>query len=444
MEVRIVSRQLIRPSSLAADEHEKPHKISYFDQLTPTTYSPFILFYSMTQVMSSTNTIRIPDRLKKSLSESLSIYYPFSGRTTDNMFFHSFREGVPFMEARVNCRLTDFIKRHEIESLNLLLPRQPYTKELIESPVLALQLNIFTCGGIALGMSASHKLIDRETWRGFLTTWAALSRGELGNVIHPNFNDASLFFPPRNDIPQNHVSLMENLWFTEANYITRRFVFDVKTISMLKDEAKAKPEARPTTVEVLSCFIWKCCMNASKAASEIPKTSIMVQAVNLRTRTKPFMSNASMGNAFWWATVAADPSDTNKLPELVDLLHEAIDLYNSEFTHTLQGDGGSEAISDLCNQLEQLFDLEKPDIFAFTSWLHVGFQQVNFGWGKPVWFANVGKAGPAFRNLIIFVETNDGKGIEAWITLDEKRMSALEKDPEFLAFASKNRKISSL
>jgi shikimate O-hydroxycinnamoyltransferase len=56
----------------------------------------------------------------------------------------------------------------------------------------------------------------------------------------------------------------------------------------------------------------------------------------------------------------------------------------------------------------------------------------------------MGKVGPAFRNLTVLIETKDGNGIEAWVTLDEERMAILERDPEFLAFASPNPKFSSL
>ena len=53
-----------------------------------------------------------------------------------------------------------------------------------------------------------------------------------------------------------------------------------------------------------------------------------------------------------------------------------------------------------------------------------------------------GESWPKFRNLIIFSETPQGIGIEAWVTIDEKEMVILENDPEFLTFASLNPSIS--
>nr|AFF19204.1 BAHD acyltransferase [Erythroxylum coca] len=443
MEVHIVSRETVKPSS-PATLTKKPYKLSLFDQLTPGTYTPTIFFYPKNRPNS--DTTQVLARLKRSLSETLDSYFFLSGRTRDNRFIDCFDEGVPFFEASVSVGLSDFLKHHEHEWLNRLVAYRPYTKEALDSPLLSIQVSVFACGGIVIGTSASHKLIDALTGSFILKTWAAMFRGDVSDGISPQIDEASMYFPTRDSFPQNHLSLMESLWFTEANYVTRRFVFGAKSISAIKEMAKSKPESKQSRIEALSCFIWKHCMSASKAVSGSPQVSILVEAVNLRTRTTPPMSSSSIGDLFWWATAASNNDDTKstELPELANLLKEAIELYDTDFTKSLQGNEGDEAIYQYCEQLEGLFSLEKPDIFAFTSWCYVGFTKLNFGWGEPIWVGTVGKAGPAFRNLTVFIETRDGKGIEAWITLDQKRMSVLEHDPQFLAFASLNPKISSL
>ncbi|OAY38894.1 stemmadenine O-acetyltransferase [Manihot esculenta] len=441
MEVKIVSRELIKPSSPAA-QSQKPYKLCLLDQLTPHYYTPMILFYLMNP---SHSTIAL-SHLKNSLSKTLNLYYPFCGRIRDDLYIDRFNEGVPFLEAQVNCRMSDFLRHHDIEYLNHFLPCQPFTKESdMNTPLLAVQVTMFTCGGIAVSMCASHKLCDGNTGRAFINTLASVSLGDLNGVSLPNLSEASLFFPPTTKFPQNHLSLMDSLWFTEGNYITRRFVFDAKAIAALRANAEEKLKARPSRIETISCFIWKCCMAASKAVSGSTKPSILLEAMNLRPHTKPPMSNSSIGNLFWWAPAVAHPNDTNtEMHELIKLASEAIKLYKSDFSQALQGDGGLETMSEHLNQLEELVSLEKADIFAFTSWCYLGLTKLNFGWGEPYWFAFMGKVGPAFRNLTLLIETKDGKGIEAWITLDKEKMSIVENDPEFLAFASSNPKISSL
>ncbi|KAF2295563.1 hypothetical protein GH714_033201 [Hevea brasiliensis] len=325
MEVHIVAREVTKPSSPAI-QHKKPYKFSFFDQLTPATYVPIVYFYPKKNNSEPNLTTQTLTHLKKSLSQTLDLYYPFSGRTNDNLYVDRFDEGVPFLEAKVNCSMSEFLKRRDTESLNRFLPCQPFSKEVnMNIPLSAFQVSIFTCGGIALGWCLSHKLIDGSTASAFVTTWASIFRGDLQDVIKPDLNEASLVFPPKISFPQNHLSLMESLWFTEANYVTRRFVFNAKAIATLRDKAKGKLAAPPSRIETLSCFIWKCGMTATKQISGVTKPSILVEAVNLRQNTKPPMSDASSGNLFWWAIAVANPTDTNtEFPELVSLLSEAI------------------------------------------------------------------------------------------------------------------------
>ncbi|KAF2299959.1 hypothetical protein GH714_006415 [Hevea brasiliensis] len=360
MEVAIISREVIKPSSPII-HHQEPYKLLLFNQLTPTTYSPLILFYTTIDANPRNITQKLI-KLKKCLSETLNLYYPFSGRLVDKLYIDRFNEGVPFFVAHVSGRLSDILKYPEIQFLNRFLPYQPFTEEDMGVPQVAYQVNVFSCGGIALGCVASHKLVDGPSGAAFLHSWAAVARGTLSSeVVKPNFTEASIFFPPRNPFPEEHLSLMERLWFTEANYITRRFVFDAKAIASLRVKARGEGEIKPSRVEALSCFLWKCCMASSMAISGSPKPSILVEVVKLRKRTKPPMSNASIGDIFWWATAVADPSKQNReLHELASLVDEAIARYNhTDYMQTLQG-----------------------------------------------------KVGPAFRNLTVFAETRDGKHTE--------------------------------
>ena len=311
---------------------------------------------------------------------------------------------------------------------------------------MAVQLNLFDCGGIAIGLSCSHKVADATTASIFLHSWAATFTRSPEKVIHPNFSEGSIMFPPRDSLPQKYITTMENLWFKEGDYVTRRFVFHEKAIATLRSKAKSELVPKPTRTEALTCFIWKHCMAASKAKSVGSKNkspTILVQAVNLRTRMKPHLSDASTGNIFWWAPAAADLAmEEKELHELVGLLNESIAGFDSDSAESLQGDEGFLAFSNVFDQLEDMFSAEpKPDVCAVTCWLRF-FNDIDFGWGNPFWVGIMGKVGPAFRNLIIFSETPWGDGTEAWVTLEEKEMAILENDPEFLASASLNPRIS--
>ncbi|XP_038688874.1 stemmadenine O-acetyltransferase-like [Tripterygium wilfordii] len=444
--VEIISRETIKPSSPNVHKLD-PFKISYLDQLTPTTFVPLIFFYTRDGV-NPVNTSETLTRLKKSLSETLDIYYPFSGRNRDNIVVNSFQEGVPFFVAKTNYRMVEFLRTRETESLNKFVPCQPFDKEKdMGVPIVSFQVNIFACGGMAIGMCFSHKHGDGTTFASFFKTWAALSRGSsLDKAMYANLGNASTVFSPRNPLPQAYTTLMETLWFSERKLVTRRFVFDAKSITTLRDKAKGTTEqdqSLPSRIEAITSFIWKCYMAASRTTLGTTKASLLVQAVNVRPRSMSNLLDGAIGNLFWWGAALANPADS-ELNHLVGKMREGVSLFDDDYLKSLQGEEGFEAMSNLLDQLEEIISIEKPDVLAFTSWCYQGVYELNFGFAEPVWVAVMGKAGVEFRNLVVFFETKWGKGIEAWITLDEMRMAALEQDPEFLAFASPNPVISSL
>ncbi|KAK9913158.1 hypothetical protein M0R45_036982 [Rubus argutus] len=442
VEVSIISRDTIKPS---ADPSSlcllEPYKLSIMDQLAPTTYVPMLFFYPITD--PNVNLPQTLTHLKNSLSQTLTVYYPFSGRTKNNLYIDDFGAGVPYLEARVDCRMLDFLGLQGIELLNDLVPFHSYRKETGAEllPLIGVQANDFD-GGIAIGVSLSHKLIDGQTANSFLQSWAAVFRGCHDKIIHPNLSQAALLFPPRDNLPEKYLALMDRWWFDQPNCVTRRFVFDAKAISALQDKGKSENVPKPSRVEALTCFLWKHQMAASRSSGTSARLSIAVQAVNLRPRmnTQITLDN-TIGNIFWWAPVLLDLNDTedssdHKMCDLVNMLNESVKEFNSDYLETLKGEEGYGGICDLIDLMEEGTSTElAPEIYAFSSWTRI-LNDVDFGWGKPFWIGVMGKAGPVYRNCTIFIETQSDKGMEAWVTLDQKKMAMLEQDPQFLALAS--------
>ncbi|KAG6640771.1 hypothetical protein CIPAW_09G026500 [Carya illinoinensis] len=448
MEVEIISREIIRPSNLRTSLHfPKPYKLSYLDQFVPTLYSPLIIFYPNNHTHSkSSQSLSI--QLKESLSETLNHFYPFSGRTKDNFFIDSFDEGVPFNEARVRCHMLEFLQHSEIESLNQFLPCLPFHKEPNpeEAAQLAIQVSIFDCGGMAIGMCASHKIADGSTLRPLFLHWAAATGGPVKKVLYPDFSEASspTHFPPQHVLPQSLVSLVESICFIESKYKTRRFVFDGSAVATLREKARSERVDDPTRVESLTSFISKHAMAASRVISGSPKPTIINQAVNIRRLTKPRLPDNSAGNIFLETSVALDRHDSAmvmgiQLSGLAASLREAVQKVNSDYVSTLQGDQGFEVYCEFIQKrMTEKLGQKYPDVYTFSSWLGLDINNLDFGWGKPIWSGIMGEVSPTCRNLIFYKKTQCGSGVEAWVTLDEKLMAILENDPEFLAFATLN------
>ncbi|CAK7346811.1 unnamed protein product [Dovyalis caffra] len=127
--------------------------------------------------------------LRTSLSVTLDLLYPFSGRLRHNFYIDRFDEGVPFVEAQVNCAMSEFFEHPENESLSKLLPCCPFSKEPgDEASLISFHVNLYSCGRMVTGGCISHQFH-------FPGMWAAITRGAQNNRVHPDFARASSIFP---------------------------------------------------------------------------------------------------------------------------------------------------------------------------------------------------------------------------------------------------------
>ncbi|CAK9322224.1 unnamed protein product [Citrullus colocynthis] len=70
-------------------------------------------------------------------------------------------------------------------------------------------------------------------------------------------------------------------------------------------------------------------------------------------------------------------------------------------------------------------------LYRCTSWCKFPVYDADFGWGKPVWITV-----PEFpwKNMILLMDSRDGEGIEAMVSLEKKEMEVFEKNQELLSF----------
>lgn len=81
---------------------------------------------------------------------------------------------------------------------------------------------------------------------------------------------------------------------------------------------------------------------------------------------------------------------------------------------------------------------DKADYLAITSWCNFGFYEVDFGWGKPAWISkcDAGSEDWPFINVLWLMDTRDGDGIEAWLTLDAHLFDEFDQIQELRDLAS--------
>ncbi|GFP85201.1 acetyl-coa-benzylalcohol acetyltransferase [Phtheirospermum japonicum] len=233
MTVNILSRKLIKPSN-PTPPHLRTYNISLIDELNPSMHVIRILFFPQSDHAKLDYAC-----LEQSLAQVLPLFYPLAGRyNKENHHVDCNDEGAEYAVAQVVDRKLHQLIGAESEKLNQLLPLDICAADEPTDPMLAIQINNFQCGGLAIGVCASHRIFDSASLGIFLTTWAnAAASTNADVIIRPDF-DSPIYFPSENLPPlQFQVSRTR-----DKSIVTKRFVFDKNAIARLRERLTSSEE----------------------------------------------------------------------------------------------------------------------------------------------------------------------------------------------------------
>ncbi|KAL7193590.1 hypothetical protein ACSBR2_025234 [Camellia fascicularis] len=395
IKVEIIARETIKPSS-PTPHHLRDYKLSLRDQQATFRYISVAFYYSTPTTIDGAESEEmvglISERLKVSLSETLTRFYPLAGRLRDNLLVDCNDDGVDFVEARVinNFHLSNFLDEPKLKVIDHLAPPEP--TDYYKNPLLLVRANFFPCNG------------------GF-----------------PDFNAASSRFPPRDDIPIISLTFKD----ITQKVVRKWFVFDALKIASLKAKtaSECESEQKPTRVEVITALVWKCAVAASRSRfGGSPRPYALMGGVNIRSRLVPPMPKYSFGNivGMLWAMLDNDDHDyesqATNLADLVSQLRK-----------------GSQESNDN-NKKKKIASLRQVkgddmEMYTYSSWCRFPVYEIDFGWGKPTWVSPIGEGVPVG---IALLDARDGKGVEIWVNLFEEDMALFEADHELLGYASPN------
>ncbi|KAD3337426.1 hypothetical protein E3N88_32946 [Mikania micrantha] len=416
--MKIISQETVKPSS-PTPSHLKTHVLSLVDNCVTHTPVPFIFFYKNYEVGEINN-------LKKSLSLCLTQYYPFAGRllAPNAGQIDCNDEGVEFLEVAHEARLDDFIlKNDNDESIPQLLP----DFEKNRSSLIHVQLNHFTCGGVALVVSISHKVADGFTVITFVNQWAKAARG--GSPFKPSFYTSPA---SHNDDVELPVLKLTNEETThEVKFVLKSFVFPNSKLNDLKKEVlrsmgmgATSPEL--TRVEVLTSLLFKCAIDAATTRSGFFNSAVLYQPVNMRNKIIKNDPEKATGNLFSPAIVRVDDSQEIALHEVVDKLRKG--------KMECKDDRNVQEIGEKHARLMPILakDVAKDRMYWATSFCWFPIYEVDFGWGKPFKFKFVLE--DARIKISVLVDTPERDGIEATVRLPEEEMMIFQQDKRLLAY----------
>ncbi|PON71604.1 Transferase [Trema orientale] len=333
VELEIVSKEMIQPSS-PAPHHLRSYQLSFLDQIAPQVYNPFVMFYK-------------PEKDSE-----------FDENTT---FIECNDEGIPYLEARVNCKLSHFLQNPNPNELNKLIPFE--SDKLADVP-LGVQVNIFECGYWIMHFSQGCRRfiifhVPQELW-------AAIARGDHMDGGAPRISSISGF---------DRVGIT-----TKDTIISKRFVFNAAMIEDLegkyaivnsKGSSNHENQKVPSRVEALSAFIW------SDVASRL---QLMWSAVNLRPRIEPPLEEHSFGNLYRFATIIPClDTGGDEQSGIVKRMRDQISRIDKEYVRILQE--GTEHLDFIM----ELISAKVTIFLSFSSWCRFPLYESDFGWGRPIW-----------------------------------------------------------
>ncbi|XP_016549939.1 alcohol acyl transferase 1 allele RGa [Capsicum annuum] len=405
---------------------ETPRETKYLseidDQGSTRFQIPIIMFYKYNSSMKEKDPAKC---IKDGLSKTLVFYYPLAGRLVEGpnrkLMVNCNGEGVLFVEADANVeleKLGDSIKP-PCPYLDLLLHNVPDSDGIIGCPLLLVQVTRFSCGGFAVGLRLNHTMMDAYGLKMFLNALSELIQGASAPSILPVWQRDLLSARSSPCITCTHHEFDEQIesriaWeFMEDKLTQQSFFFGNKEMEAIKNQVSSN--CRSTKFELLVAFLWKC---RTIALSLQPEEIVhLTYLINIRGKSlKLKLPSGYYGNAFITpaAVSKAGLLCSNPLSFAVELIKKLKDHANEEYI---------KSITDLV-AIKGRPQLTKSWNFLVSDNRSVGFDEFDFGWGKPI-FGGVPKA-ISFMSFGVPVKNRNERGILVAISLPPVAMKKFQ------------------
>ncbi|KAK9073574.1 hypothetical protein SSX86_007898 [Deinandra increscens subsp. villosa] len=398
------------------------YKMGSIDELAPFMNVSVVLFFSGNRNCNPMFLVH----LEKSLEKTLTRLYPLAGRYVEESRIIDCNDaGVEFIHAKVNIKLQDFIG----SKVNARLADEfvSFTTRAIyvqaTDPLLAVQVTSFECGGVAIGVNGTHKLVDASTLCTFLNEWGAMNREENETEFTgPGFNSSSLFparhvvspvsIPPMKDDDMVNKYTRKKVWFSESE------ISKIKAMAVASGKSNTR---RLSKVQLVEAIIWKALIGVDRVKHGYQRESILKQSVNLRDKMASSILKDSCGNL--WAVCATEPTMLETTEELANLLNDSIKKTINTFSKAYHDSEQGRAVV-LDSFLKESNISESTNMILVSSWCKIPFYEVDFGFGKPVW-ATPGTV--PIKNTASFMDDAKGNGVEAYVVLEAKDVPCFEE-----------------
>ncbi|XP_074285297.1 benzyl alcohol O-benzoyltransferase-like isoform X1 [Silene latifolia] len=387
-------------------------------------HMPAIMFYKANPLMNGKDPVKV---IKDALAKALVFYYPLAGRlvegTNRKLVVDCTGEGVPFIEAEANASLDDFGPDQSFP-LEDLLYDIPGTHEIIGTPLLVFQVTRLKCGGFIVALQASHTLTDGTGIMQLMNAVGEMGRGFTTPSILPVWERERLTArnPPRVTFDHHEYDQHDTTNNHHANGYTglvqQSLLFGATQLAALRTHFPPHIK-KYSTFDLLSASLWRCRIRALglKPDDEVR----LMFSVNARNKFDPPLGKGYYGNACAFPVVCAKVNDIceNQIGYVLELIRKTKGEINEEYMRST---------------MDLMVTKDRPHYCVYRTYdvsdlRHLGFTEVDFGWGKPVF------GGPAsygsIPNASFFISYKNREGesmIMVTISLPHKVMKVFLKE----------------
>nr|GLL48761.1 methanol O-anthraniloyltransferase-like [Ipomoea trifida] len=385
-----------------------------------------IMFYRANPLMKGKDPV---EAIRDAVAEALVWYYPLAGRLIqgpkDKFMVDCSAQGISFIEADCSFSLEDLgdaIKPPCLYSKEFLY-EVPGSDEMLGCPLMVVQVTRLICGGFVVAIRVNHVLTDGLGLSQFVKAVRELAQGSSSPSTKPIWNRELLtaknlpLIQTTYDHPEyNLVSHENDPTMDHQNLVSQSFFFGPKEISAIR--RKLPPEARRSSkFDVITACIWRSRTRALKVKRD-EQVSIACM-VNIRNKSPVPLPTGYYGNGAITPAAATEAGRLcdNPLEYAVELVEKAKEKVDEDYVKSVVN------FMDLKGRPEILRS-ERNYVVSDSSKL--GFDGVDFGWGKPVYGGTM--EGGSGNNSIYapYRKTNGEAGVLVPVFLPPAAMKRFE------------------